>query len=427
MNPRRRLRENIASLAALQLLSYAAPLLTVPYLVRVLGPAQFGLLSFAQGIVLYFDLVTDYGFNFSSTRAIAAQRHTPEAVSRIFWSTIYAKLILMFGSGLVLTALVALTPKLREAPHLYAASFLYVVGTAFFPSWLFQGLEQIKIAAFALGVARLLTVPALFVCVRHENDFVTAAAIQASVQIVATMLVAPVVWKRAAIAWHQPSLADIAHTFRQGWPLFISGSALYLCTSSTTVMLGFVAGKAEVGYFSAADKLIKAAISLLSPVSQALYPHITAMKVESASSALLLIRKGFVSIGLLSLSVSVSVLLLAPFLCRVFLGASFGASVDVLRWLSPLPLLFGLMAVFGTQTMLVFEMDSMMSRIMLASAALGIPLSVALSSLFGAQGAAAASVALATLMVLAMMASLRLRGLKVWQRYAPETFPAVTS
>jgi O-antigen/teichoic acid export membrane protein len=72
-------------------------------------------------------------------------------------------------------------------------------------------------------------------------------------------------------------------------------------------------------------------------------------------------------------------------------------------------------------------MDSMMSRIMLASAAVGIPLSFALSSLFGAQGAAAASVTLATLMVLAMMASLRLRGLRVWQRFAPEASPVVTS
>jgi O-antigen/teichoic acid export membrane protein len=427
MNSPRRLRENIASLAALQLLSYAAPLLTVPYLVRVLGPAQFGLLSFAQGIVLYLDLITDYGFNFSSTRAIAAQRHMPEAVSRIFWSTICAKVILMLGSGLVLTSLVALTPKLRETPHLYAASFLYVVGTAFFPAWLFQGLERIKIAAFALCAARFLTVPALFVCVRHEEDYVAAAVIQASVQIVATMLVAPVLCRRTTIAWYRPSWAEITHTFRQGWPLFISGSALYLCTSSTTVTLGFVAGKAEVGYFSAADKLIKAAISLLSPVGQALYPHITAMKVESTSSALLLIRKGFVSIGLLSLSASVSIFSLAPLLCRVFLGPSFGSAVYVLQWLSPLPLLFGLMTVFGTQTMLVFEMDRIMSRIMLASATLGIPVSVALSSFFGARGAAAASVALATLIVLAMMASLRLRGLTVWRRYSPEVSPLVTS
>src|SRR5947209_2267444 len=123
MNPRRRLQENIAALTVLQLLGYVAPLLTVPYLVRVLKPSQFGLLSFAQGIVLYFDLLTDYGFNLSATRAIAARRHESESVSRLFWSTLCAKGILMMGSGVALTLLVVFTPKLRDTPSLYAVSF----------------------------------------------------------------------------------------------------------------------------------------------------------------------------------------------------------------------------------------------------------------------------------------------------------------
>ena len=421
MNSRRRLQENIAALTVLQLLSYATPLLTVPYLVRVLKPSQFGLLSFAQGIVLYFDLLTDYGFNLSATRAVAAQRDEPESVSRIFWATLCAKGILMFGSAVVLSLLVAFTPTLRDTPSLYAVSFLYVIGTALFPVWLFQGLEQLKVAAIALGVARILTVPALFFWVRHEQDYVAAAAIQASVQVTASILVLPVLLRRMTLRWYKPSAADIAQTFKAGWPLFISGAAMYVCSSSTTVVLGFVAGRVEVGYYSAADKLIKAATSLLSPVSQALYPHITNVKVSSPFSALRLIRKSFVSLGLVSLAVSLGTLLLAEPICRFILGPSFGPSVHVLQWLSPLPLLFGLIGVFGTQTMLVFEMDSMMSRIMFASAIAGIPVTLALSFVFGAQGAAAASSLLAAAMAGAMMATLRLRGLSVWQPIpAPE-------
>jgi PST family polysaccharide transporter len=427
MKSGKRLRENIAALAMLQLLSYAAPLITVPYLVRVLGPAQFGLLSFAQAIVLYFDLVTDYGFNFSATRAIAARRHLPEAVTRIFWSTIFAKTILMFGTGVVLTALVVLTPRLRETPQLYAVSFLYVIGTAFFPIWLFQGLEQMRVAAFVFGTARLLTVPALFLFVRHEQDCVKAAAIQASVQFTACVLSVPWIWKRTTLTWYCPSIRDLSATFKEGWPLFISGSALYLCTSSTAVILGLVAGKAEVGYFSAADKLIKASTSLLSPVTQALYPHVTATKAESTISALQLIRKSFISIGLLSLGASLLSFTLAGPLCRVLLGPAFIASASVLQWLSPLPFLFGLMSVLGTQTMLVFELDSAMSRIMLGSALAGIPLTLSLSTAFGARGAAASSVALATIIVVAMIASLRRRGLTVWQQVAPEPFAATVS
>src|SRR5579863_4602273 len=114
MSSRQLLIENITSLTLLQGLNYVVPLITLPYLVRVLHPSHFGLLAFAQGIVLYFDFLTDFGFNFSQTRAIAACKQSPDAVSRIFWSTIYAKASLMCVSAVALTLLVAFTPKLRE-------------------------------------------------------------------------------------------------------------------------------------------------------------------------------------------------------------------------------------------------------------------------------------------------------------------------
>jgi hypothetical protein len=83
------------------------------------------------------------------------------------------------------------------------------------------------------------------------------------------------------------------------------------------------------------------------------------------------------------------------------------------------------MSVLGTQTMLIFEMDSVMSRIMLASAALGVPLTLTLSWLFGAAGAATASVAIAALMVTVMMVALRTRGLIVWREPAKTSIAAV--
>jgi PST family polysaccharide transporter len=416
MSSRRLLIENIASLTVLQGLNYAAPLITLPYLVRVLQPAHFGLLSFAQGIVLYFDFFTDFGFNFSQTRAIAACRQVPESVSRIFWSTIYAKSLLMCISAVVLTLLVALTPKLRETPGLYAVNFLYVIGTTFFPVWLFQGLERMKLAAALFGVARLLTVPALLLFVRHPQDYIIAGAIQASVEVTASILAWPIILKRIGLTWHPPSILDVTDTLRRAWPLFLSASALQLTTSSTTVILGFVAGKTEVGYFSAADKLIKASIAALNPLGQALYPHITAVKLQSPSSALHLIRKSLFVVGLLSMGVSVITAVWARPVCHLLLGKSFEHSIIVLQCLSALPVLFGLTSVLGTQTMLVFEMDALLSKIMLLSAVVALPVTLILSTSFGAIGAAAASVTTAAFMVTAMLFALQAKGMHIWRR-----------
>jgi O-antigen/teichoic acid export membrane protein len=418
MHSKRRLAENIAALTMVQVLSYAAPLITVPYLVRVLQPVHFGLVSFAQGLVLSLRVVTDYGFDFSATRAIAASRQRPDALARIFWPTMCAKAILVAGSAVVLTLLVAFIPKLHATPQIFAVSFLYVLGTALYPVWLFQGTQELKLAALAFGAARLVTIPAIFIFVHRPQDYVEAGAIQAGVELIASAIAMPLIWRRLNIAWYCPSRADIANCFRQGWPLFLSGSALYLSQSSTTVILGFVGGAAQVGYYSAAEKLIKAATAALNPISQALYPHITAIRAESQMQALQLIRKSLAVVGGLSLMVSVSVLCLARPIGGIVLGHSFGPSIYILQCLAPLPLLSGLAGIFGTQTMLTFEMDAAMSRIMLASAALGVPLTLLLSWRFGAQGAAIASVTIAFLVVLSMVFVLRSRGLSIWRETA---------
>jgi PST family polysaccharide transporter len=107
-------------------------------------------------------------------------------------------------------------------------------------------------------------------------------------------------------------------------------------------------------------------------------------------------------------------------LCHLILGKSFEHSITVVQCLSPLPLLFGLTSVLGTQTMLVFEMDALLSKIMLLSAAGGVPTTFVLSICFGAAGAAAASVTTAAFMAAAMLFALHSKGMHIWQRPKPQ-------
>jgi PST family polysaccharide transporter len=415
MRSRSILTENILALSIVQMLNYAAPLITVPYLVGVLGPFYFGMLSFAQNIIGYFDFATDYGFNFTATRAIAVCRQDSVAVSRIFWVTLSAKCLLMCANALPFSLLVALVPRLHASAGLFAVNFLYVLGTTFFPLWLFQGLERLKLAAVFIGVARLLTIPALFIFVRTSDDYVAAGAIQASVELVAAIFALPYLISGVRLVWQKPLLSEIAASLKQGWPLFLCGSAFLVSTSNTTAILGFAASQAQVGYFSAADKLIKAAAAALHPIGQALYPHLAGLKMRSKESALHLIRKGLVATGALSLLVSIATFALARPICTLVLGHSFTESVAVLKWLSPLPFLLGLINILGTQTMLVFGMDRKFTKIVVSNVIFTLPLSVVASAEFGAVGAAAASVAFATFLVVAMAGALQAQGLPIWR------------
>ena len=74
MSLHKKLASNIASLFTVQAANYLIPLLTLPYLVRILGPREFGLIAFAQAFSQYFVILTDYGFNLSATREVAIHR-----------------------------------------------------------------------------------------------------------------------------------------------------------------------------------------------------------------------------------------------------------------------------------------------------------------------------------------------------------------
>lgn len=376
---KRTLLENFVSLSTLQGLNYILPLITIPYLVRVLGPERFGLIAFARAFVQYFVILTDYGFNLSATRKISICREDKERVSEIFSAVLFIKFSFMLVSLAVLAALVFAIPKFHTDWIVYLFAFGMVIGNVLFPVWFFQGMERMKYITFLNFLAKTVFTVAIFIFIKKQADYFYVPLISSLGFITAGILSLWIVWKDFMIKFKVPSSTAVIQELKDGWHIFISTAAISLYTTSNTFILGLFTNNTIVGYYSAAEKLIKAVQGLLQPVSQAVYPYISKLASESKEKAISFIRKIVRIVGGLSFLISLAVFIFAKPIVDVVFGNQYQESIIVLRILAFLPFIIGLSNIFGIQTMLTFNMKEAFSKILISASFLNLILAILLA------------------------------------------------
>lgn len=398
------------SLAAVQAAEYLVPLLALPYLLRTLGPGHFGEIAFAQAFNMYFVVLTDYGFNLSGTRLVAIQRDDRKTISRIFWEVQFAKAGLFLLSVTVLMILLLLFGKLREVAPVLLIGLLPVIGSVMYPLWLLQGLERMREAAALMIGARVLMLAGVFAFVANENDIYIAASLQFGAAPVAGIMSWILLARSGQIAWASPKLAGILSNMREGWHTFLATAASTLYRSSNAVILGLLSGPASVAYYSLAEKIVKAVQELNRPISQAAYPRVSALAAQSKEAAMPLLRKILLSIGGLSLTASLILVIGAPYMIRIIAGQSYEPAIDALRCMAFIPLVGSINSVLGTQSMLPFGHSRAFSRFVLIAGVFNLLAILPLVTLFDANGAAFGFFMSESLLMVLMYRYLRRQG-----------------
>lgn len=362
--------ENILSLATIKGLEYLLAFITFPYLTRVLQVEMFGTIVFAQGLINYFTLFTDYGFNLLGPKEIA-QNDEADKRSRVFAKIFFAKLLLLLIAIVVfITGIFCLNLYFKVDVLLYTVVFLTVIGNVMFPVWFFQGIQQMLYITLVNVIARFCSIAGIFYFVKQPQDYILAALFQSIVPLVAGICSWAVLIKSFPEVLCLPTMKEIIGTLKDGWSIFASTVAINLYTASNVVFLGFLTNPVTVGYFSGAKKIIDNITQLISPISQAVYPHISKLVTQSPKDIKPFLKKVLLVLGGGTFIGSVFIFIFANFIVEILLGSGYKESVLLLRIMAFLPFIIAMSNVFGIQIMLPFGMQSIFSRILICAAAL---------------------------------------------------------
>jgi len=267
--------KNTGWLFLIQVANYIFPIVTLPYMMRVLGTENYGMIVFAQAIMQYVNVISDYGFNLTATREIAIYRRKRKLVKELFNDVLICKLYIMTLCFIILVIVEMCIPLTNSDRIFYLVSFLLVVGNVIFPIWFFQGIEQMKYITFINLVARMISMCLLFVLVKNSSDYLIAIAIQGIGGVISGVLALILIYNKFGIyVYRWPKWERIIYLLKDGKEVFISNACGNIYGQGATLLTGIIAGNTAAAYYSLGQKISAMVVSVVQPIAQAVYPYL---------------------------------------------------------------------------------------------------------------------------------------------------------
>jgi PST family polysaccharide transporter len=390
----RNILTNFFSLSSLQILGYILPVIILPYLIRVIGPAKFGLIAFAQAFIQYFIILCDYSFNLSATREISINRENKARVNSIFSAVMTAKLFLVAFSFLVISLMVYFIPRFRQDWLLYLLSSGAVLGNALFPAWFFQGTEKMKYITLINIPGGLIFTACVFFFVRVQADYLMVPFLNSLYFIFTGFIGVFVAIRRFNLKFNLPAFKRVGTELNSGFSLFLSVVSINAYTATRVFAVGLLTNNVITGYYSIAERISGIVQTFpLASLSQVVYPRLSKIYYKSRKRALSLmymIQDAVTSAYFLFIPL---VIIIAPFIVRIVCGPAYHEVTITLRFLV-FSVFFISANAFKVQYLLICGRQKAYSRIHIIAALVGLPLIFIMVSHFSYLGAALATIAI---------------------------------
>lgn len=272
----KRIIENFFSISLLNAISQIISFFLVPYLVAVLGFEKYGAYNFMYLIALYIKLFGMYGFYLSVTRLVSIYRDDRDRINAIFNATIFSRILLTtVASVIVGVAVFAFMEKDDVLMFLFSLGIVF--GDVFIPTWLFQGMEEMRYVTLVNVVSKIIFAILIFVIIKEQSDYIYVLVLNSCGYIAAGILSMVIAFKYYKLNFALPRRSDIVELFKDGWHIFISNIGMELYRNSNGFLLKIFVGDTAIGIYSALEKIVKMGQVIINALPMAIFPHASRM------------------------------------------------------------------------------------------------------------------------------------------------------
>ena len=370
------LKKNFIFSALLTLANYIFPLITYPYVSRVLGVSNIGICNFVDTVVDFFIMFSMMGITVVGVREIATAKGNREELNRTFSGLLSMNAITSLLAAAVLTVSIFLVPKLYAYKEMMFIGVLRLLSNFLCIEWLFKGLEDFRYITLRSILIRSLFVVSVFAFIHKPEDY-RVYYLLFSLTFLANAAV-NIVYSRRSVSFSPKDirLRGVAGSF------FLIGlytimASLY--TSFNTIYLGFVSSETQVGYYGTAAKIYGMVIALFTAFTAVMLPRMSAVLAEGKEDEFQgIVQKVLRVLFCLAIPMILLMETEAPDIIRIISGPGYEGAIVPMRILTPLVLVIGIEQVLVLQTMMPKKYDREVLINSVIGAVVGVSLNILL-------------------------------------------------
>lgn len=307
---------NGVSLMVFQVAKIVFPLITLPYLTRILSVEVYGVVTYVKAVMNYMQIFVDFGFVLSGTKDVVQVRDNQNKLELVVGDTMAARTLLGLV-GFVIVAILAFSlPILRDNMLFTLLSYITVFLSVFLFDFLFRGMEVMYVIAVRFVVMKIISTVLTFILVKNDSDVILIPILDIISSLIAVALVLYEV-KKLQIKMKFSNFKNIVQKIKESFVYFLSNAAATSLNAISTIIIGIYANAAEVAYWGLAMQIIGTITALYNPISDSLYPEMIKTKKFGLMRKALMIFVPLVIFG------SALVFLMADFIFKVMGGEEY--------------------------------------------------------------------------------------------------------